>query len=60
MKRIGKNNEYRLIKITYEKPVNGGVEKREIILTGYHGLVLITMTILITGMVLVLSGVKIF
>lgn len=54
------NRERRLIRLTFEKPSNGGVEKREVVLTGYDGLVLITLAVLVVFVVLVLVGTKIF
>lgn len=53
-------NQQRLIKISYQKPVNGGMEKREIILTGYDGLVLIILAVLATAGMLILLGTKFF
>lgn len=60
MKNINTSLQQKLIRITYEKPVNGGIEKREIILTGYHGIVLITLTLIVAVTVLFLTGTKIF
>lgn len=60
MEKTKQSSDHKLIRITYEKPVNGGIEKREIILTGYHGAVLILLAVLTSAMILLLSGVKIF
>lgn len=57
---MSKDNQQRLIKISYQKPVNGGMEKREIILTGYDGLVLIILAVLATAGMLILLGTKFF
>jgi hypothetical protein len=53
-------NIVKLIRITFEKPVNGGIEKKEIILTGYGGVVLISLALLVAVTLLVLFGVKLY
>ena len=54
------NQEQRLIRITYQKPTKDGIAKREIVLTGYHGLVIITLAVLAISTILILSGTEIF
>lgn len=54
------NGAGRLIRISYKKTVNGVTEEKEIIWAGYHGLVLVLVLVIIAGVMLVLSGAKIF
>lgn len=60
MNQIQKGTGRRSIRIAYEKIGKEGSEKKEIILIGYNGLVMIVMTILIGSGILIISGVKLF
>lgn len=60
MSKNNDNKNSRWVRISYEKQVKGDLIKREIILTGYHGMVLITLTLLVSSIILLLSGVKFF
>lgn len=60
MKNINNSLQQKLIRFTYEKPVNGGIEKREFVLTGYHGMVLVILAVLAAGTLLIMTGTEFF
>lgn len=56
MKQLSKRTQTRLIRFTFEKKFKDGLIKREIVMTGYHGLVIVILSILAIGTALILSG----
>jgi hypothetical protein len=52
------NETLKRIRITIEKPVIGGIEKREVVITGYKEMLLIVLLLFIALALLLLLGIK--